>query len=598
MGNQQKLVATIPSNPGVYKYFNAQNILIYVGKAKNLRKRIASYFNKGSSHNRKTKKLISEIKDIQYVVTNTEFDALLLENNLIKTNQPKYNILLKDDKSFPYICVTHQRFPRIYSLRNIDTAKGDFYGPYISAVKMRSVLDLVNKIYSLRTCKYNLSEQNIKNNKYKICLEYHIGNCKGPCENLQSEEDYSTNLIQAINILKGNIAAPRKFLEEKMRGHAVTLEFEKAEEYKVKLEQLNTFYNKSIVVNPKLNSLYVIALISTDKKAYVNFMSVTNGSITQTKSIEVKKQLEESDTNILITTIPQLIRDINIALPIKILSNIAAPEIPAPLTLEVPKIGDKKKLVDMCLKNALFLKRNSEQRIETSNKNDRTLTLLQQALSLTTLPYHIECFDNSNIQGTNPVASMVCFKNGIPSKKDYRKYTIKTVIGPDDFASMYEVVGRRYKRLLEEKEALPNLILIDGGKGQLSAAVEALKNVGVYGKIAIIGIAKRLEEIYLPGDNLPVHINKKSPALKLLQQLRDEAHRFAISFHQDKRSKEQISSFLDTIDGIGEKTKHLLLSTYKSPAKIKMASLEDLGKTVGKHKANLIKAAIKKASSN
>ncbi len=597
MIDRQQLIAPIPHNPGIYKYFNKNNTLIYVGKAKDLRKRVSSYFNKGASHNRKTKKLVSEIESIDFVVTNTEFDALLLENNLIKANQPKYNILLKDDKSFPYICVTKQRFPRVFSIRNIDNAKGDFYGPYTSAAKMRSVLDLVNKIYSLRTCKYNLSSQNIKNKKYKICLEYHIGNCKGPCEDFQTEEEYNSNLKQAIDILKGNISAPRQYLEDKMHFYASNLEFEKAEEFKIKLDQLTSFYNKSIVVNPKLGSLYVIALISNEKKAFVNFMRVKNGSIIQSKSFEIKKRLDEADSKILISSIPQFIEEAALKNKLVILTNIEIKEAPEPIELELPKIGDKKKLVDMSFKNAMFLKKNSEQRALVTNKSAKTLEILQQALSLTSLPTHIECFDNSNIQGAHPVASMVCFKNGKPSKKDYRKYNIKTVIGPDDFASMFEVVSRRYQRLEKEKQPLPNLILIDGGKGQLSAAVEALKAINVYGKIAVIGIAKRLEEIYLPEDSLPIHISKKSPALKLLQQLRDEAHRFAITFHRDKRSKDQIFSFLDNINGIGKKTIDLLLATYKSATKIKNASNDELQKLIGKHKASILIEYIKKASS-
>jgi len=598
MLDRQKLLAPIPHKPGVYKYYNELNTLIYVGKAKDLRKRVTSYFNKSANHNRKTQKLVSEIHTIDYVITNTEFDALLLENNLIKENQPKYNILLKDDKSFPYICVTHQRFPRIYSLRNIDNAKGDFYGPYISVVKMRMVLDLVHKIYSLRTCKYNLSEANIANKKYSLCLEYHIGNCKAPCENLQTEEDYNHNLHQAINILKGNIASPKKFLENKMNAHASSLEFEKAEDYKVKLEQLNTFHNKSIIVNPKLASLYVVAIISTQKKGFLHFMKVSNGSIIQSKSIEIKKSLEESDSKMLLASIPQLIKEIVNSSSIKILSNIALLDAPEPLEIEVPKIGDKKKLVDMCIKNALYQKRNAEQVAQVTDKSNKTLEFLQQALNLKELPIHIECFDNSNLQGTHPVASMVCFKNGKPSKKDYRKFNIKTVVGPDDFASMTEVVGRRYKRLQDEGNPLPNLVLIDGGKGQLSAAVEALKETGAYGKVAIIGIAKRLEEIYMPGDSLPIHINKKNPALKLLQQLRDEAHRFAITFHRVKRSTDQVISFLDRIDGIGEKTKKLLLKTYSSPTKIRAAPTQEVEKLIGKKRAKLLAIGIKKASSN
>jgi excinuclease ABC subunit C len=597
MIDRQKLISQIPHNPGIYKYFNKNNLLIYVGKAKDLKKRVASYFNKGATHNRKTKKLVSEITFIEFVVTNTEFDALLLENNLIKSNQPKYNILLKDDKSFPYICVSNHRFPRIYSLRNIDKTKGEFYGPYISVIKMRSVLDLVNKIYTLRTCKYNLSHQNIENKKYKICLEFHIGNCKGPCEDLQSEIDYNNNLKQAVNILKGNISAPRKFLEEKMQQYSSSLEFEKAEEYKIKLDQLNTFYNKSIVVNPRLGSLYVIALVSTENKAYISFMKVKNGSITQSQSLEVKKQLEEKNSKIVITSIPQLVPDLQNRSEITILSNINIDSPPEPIKIEAPKIGDKKKLVDMGVKNALFLKKNSEQKSTITNKTEKTLELLKDALSLPTIPFHIECFDNSNIQGNHPVASMVCFKNGKPYKKEYRKFKIKTVEGPDDFASMQEVVSRRYLRLQNEKKPLPNLVLIDGGKGQLSAAVEALKSTGVYGKVAIAGIAKRLEEIYLPGDSLPIHISKKSPALKLLQQLRDEAHRFAITFHRDSRSKDQVSSFLDNIEGIGNKTVELLLKTYKSPAKIKTVPISELSKLIGKHKGNLLIKHMKKASS-
>lgn len=596
MLDRQQLISPIPHNPGVYKYFNKNNILIYVGKAKDLRKRVSSYFNKSASHNRKTQKLVSEITSIDYVVTDTEFDALLLENNLIKSNQPKYNILLKDDKTFPYICVSNQRFPRIYSTRVLDKSKGEYYGPYTSVVNMRSVLDLVHKLYSLRTCKFNLSKKNVSNKKYKICLEYHIGNCLGPCEDHQSEEEYNDSLIQAINVLKGNLSTPRNFLENKMQGYASNLEFEKAEKYKLKLAQLNSFYNKSIVVNPKLNSLYVITLTSTDKKGYINYMKVSNGSIIQSKSLEVKKQLEESDPQLLLSSIPQLIIELQDKSEITVLSNINIEAPPEPIIVEVPKIGDKKKLISMSLRNALFLKKNSEQKTVVTNRSEKTLELLQEALSLTSLPTHIECFDNSNIQGTHPVASMVCFKNGKPSKKEYRKFNIKTVEGPDDFASMKEVVSRRYHRLEIEKKPLPNLVLIDGGKGQLSAAVEALEEIGVYGKVAIVGIAKRLEEIYLPGDNLPIHISKKSPALKLLQQLRDEAHRFAITFHRDKRSKDQIASFLDHIEGIGSKTKDLLLSTYKSPKKIKEAPAEELIKLIGNHKSQQLIKAIKKAS--
>lgn len=596
MSALEKQVKNTPHSPGVYKFFNGDSTLIYVGKAKDLKKRVSSYFNKSAQYSRKTKKLVSEINNLEFIVTNSGFDALLLENNLIKTNQPKYNILLKDDKTFPYLCVTNQRFPRIYSTRKIDKSKGAYYGPYTSAVNMRSVLDLVNRLYSLRTCKYNLSEENVKNKKYKVCLEYHIGNCKGPCEGLQDEVDYATNLKQAVNILKGDLSTPRKFLEERMKEHASRLEFEQAAVIKHKLDQLNTFYNKSIVVNPKLNSLYVIAIISTDKKAYANFMQVKNGSIFQSKSFEIKKKLDESDTDLIVTGLAQFVDNWENNAHIMVLSNIKVYDAPQPIHIEVPKIGDKRKLVNMAVKNALFLKKNSEQKSDEPTYTDKVLEELKEALSLTALPKHIECFDNSNIQGSNPVASMVCFKNGKASKKDYRKFKIKTVDGPDDFASMHEVVTRRYARVIKENEPLPNLILIDGGKGQLGASVAALKAIHIYGKVAVAGIAKRLEEIYLPGDSLPVHISKKSPALKLLQQVRDEAHRFAITFHRDQRSKSQAKSWLEKVEGIGPKTVDLLLKTYKSPTKVKKASFEEIARLIGKSKAIHLFEHIKKAS--
>ncbi|MCB0504737.1 MAG: excinuclease ABC subunit C, partial [Cyclobacteriaceae bacterium] len=382
MSTLQKLVKSVPNTPGVYKFFNSGSTLIYVGKAKDLKKRVSSYFNKSAQHSRKTKKLVSEIENIEFIVTNSEFDALLLENNLIKTNQPKYNILLKDDKTFPYLCLTNQRFPRIYSTRKLDKSKGEYFGPYTSAVNMRAVLDLVNRLYSLRTCKFDLSEANIKNKKFKVCLEYHIGNCKGPCEGLQSEKDYSANLQQAVNILKGDLTSPKRFLEDQMKQYASHLEFEQAEEVKHKLDQLNTFYNKSVVVNPKLNSLYVIAITSNERKAFVNFMQVKNGSIFQSKSLEIKKQLEEKDTDLIISSIARLVNDWESNSEITVLSNLEVSDAPQPIHIEVPKIGDKRKLVDMALKNALFLKKNSEQKSEEPTYSDKVLLQLQQALSL------------------------------------------------------------------------------------------------------------------------------------------------------------------------------------------------------------------------
>lgn len=581
----------LPNDSGVYKFFNNENTLIYVGKAKNIKKRVSSYFNKTHNLNRKTRKLVSEITSIESVITNSEFDALLLENNLIKSNQPRYNILLKDDKTFPYLCILNERFPRIISTRKFDPAKGQFFGPYSSVVAMKNVLELLRKLYHIRTCKLNLSEKNINANKFKVCLEYHIGNCKGPCENLQTEENYNQEIEQARNILKGQLTIVKNHFKEQMQLSAEQLEFEQAQKFKEKLELLDRFQSKSTIVNPKLSDLDVFTIVSDKSKAYVNYAQIKNGSVILSSTVELKNNLDESEESLLRFAAIQL-RDKYNSNHTNILSNIEF-TLSDQEEILVPKIGDKKKLVDFSLRNAVEYKHKKKQSKPKERVNE-AVNQLQKDLKLSDIPNHIECFDNSNLQGTNPVASMVCFKNGKPSKKDYRHFNIKTVVGPDDFASMKEVVSRRYKRLLNEKDDLPNLIVIDGGKGQLSSACEALKDLNIYGKIPIIGIAKRLEEIYFPEDSIPLHISKKSLSLRLLQHLRDEAHRFAITFHRLKRSQNSFNSELEEIPGIGEKTIQVLLTNYKSMEKIKNLPKSELIQTIGQKKADIITTYINK----
>ena len=575
----------LPSEPGVYKYFNAENKLIYVGKAKNLKKRVYSYFNKQSNHNRKTQRLVREIKSFDFTIVNSEVDALLLENNLIKTHQPKYNILLKDDKTFPYICITNERFPRIISTRNFNKTKGEYFGPYSSVVSLNTVLDLIRKLYTIRTCKLNLSTHNIEKGKFKVCLEYHIGNCKGPCEGLQTIKSYTEDINSAKNILKGSIGEVKQHFKNQMKLASENLQFEDAQKFKEKLELVDKFQGKSTVVNPKLSNLYVFTLVEDDKRAFINYLFIEHGAIVRTKTIEIRKALEENADIILQTVAFDIIKE-DFIQNVEILSNHQFTI--GNLESHIPQIGDKKKLIDLSLKNAFEYKKNKLLSTPVHDKSVLVLDQLKKDLSLNDLPNHIECFDNSNIQGTNPVASMVCFKKGKPSKKDYRHFNIKTVIGPDDFTSMKEVVGRRYKRLIQENQTLPNLIVIDGGKGQLSMAVDALKEVGIYGQIPIIGIAKRLEEIYFPNDKYPVHISKKSISLKLLQQLRDEAHRFAITFHRLKRSNNSLNTELNNINGIGDSTITKLLTKFRSIKKIEQQSIHSLSAFIGKDKAEKV----------
>ncbi|MEM7107914.1 MAG: excinuclease ABC subunit UvrC [Bacteroidota bacterium] len=577
----------LPSNPGVYRFYDQDDQLIYVGKAKNIKKRVASYFTKTHGFNRKTKKLSEEIRAIEYTIANSEFDALLLENNLIKANQPKYNILLKDDKTFPYICIVKERFPRIISTRTYDPSKGEYFGPYTSVVAMKSVLDLIRKLYTIRTCKLKLSEANIEANKFKVCLEYHIGNCLGPCEDLQEENDYDQEIDQARSILKGNISVVSKFFTHKMKQAAEALEFEQAQKFKNKLDLLDKFQIKSTVVNPKLTNVDVFSMVSDDSNlCIINYIQIKDGAIILARTVEQKKAEDESAEDVLGYVSSEL-RYRHDSSHTIVFSNYEF-ALDDDIMATVPKIGDKRKLVELSLKNALEYKKEKLLRSKPKRQKNEVIERLQQDLRLPDAPTHIECFDNSNLQGTNPVASMVCFKNGKPSKKDYRHFNIKTVEGPDDFASMKEVVGRRYKRLLNEGEKLPKLIIIDGGKGQLSSACDALRALDLYGRIPIVGIAKRLEEIYFPEDQYPVHIHKKSPGLMLIQRLRDEAHRFAITFHRNQRSKTSFTTELDNIDGIGPKTTNQLLQTYKSIEKIKQVPFKELEELLGKSKAKKV----------
>jgi excinuclease ABC subunit C len=582
-------VLRLPESAGVYKFYNTEGDLIYVGKAKNIKKRVSSYFNKIAGVNRKTLRLASEVDRIEYTLSGSEFDALLLENNLIKQNQPKYNILLKDDKTFPYIAILKERFPRIIYTRKYIPEQGEYFGPYSSVVAMKNVLELVRKLYTIRTCNLLLSEQNVAQGKFKVCLEYHIGNCKGPCEGHQNESAYLEEIEQARNILKGNVSFVHQFFQREMKNASEKLEFERAQTYKNKLDTLERFQAKSLVVNKDLTNIDVFSISSTEEYAYVNYLQIKEGSIVFSKSVELKKKLDEPDDELIALTAIELREQVRSNNTV-IFSNIEF-KISDEIEMVVPKIGDKKKLVSLSLKNALEVKREKELLREgKKSKQKEVLTILQKDLQIPKLPSIIECFDNSNFQGSSPVASMVRFVDGKPDKKNYRHFNIKTVEGPNDFASMKEIVGRRYKRVLEEGLPFPDLILVDGGKGQLSSACEALKEVGMYGKAPVAGIAKRLEEIYFPEDPIPLHINKKSPGLMLLQQIRDEAHRFAITFHRKKRSKAEMKTELEDLKGIGRQTADILLKHFKSVKKIKDAPFDEIEKLIGTKKAEIVKS--------
>lgn len=591
-------VQTLPENPGVYQFFDHTDTIIYVGKAKNLKKRVSSYFNK-EHDSPKTRILVSKIIRIEHIVVATENDALLLENNLIKKYQPRYNILLKDGKSYPWICISNERFPRVFFTRKMIKDGSTYFGPYTNLKIVRTLLDLIKDLYPLRNCRLELSQQNIDNGKFKVCLEYHIKNCKAPCEGLQSEEDYNHNIQQIKEILKGNLKEVISLFKEEMIQLAQDLRFEEAQEIKVKLEHLENYQAKSTIVSAKIHNVDVFSIVSDEEYAYINFLQVAYGAIIGGHTLEIKKKLDETDQELLELGILELrerfhsqSKELIVPFPITV---------DASLSLNIPKAGEKFQLLQLSERNAQAYRQEKFKQVkilDPERHTNRLLSQMQRDLHLSVPPVHIECFDNSNIQGTNPVAACVVFKNAKPSKKDYRHFNIKTVEGPNDFASMEEVVFRRYHRLLEEEEPLPQLIVIDGGKGQLGAALKALEALDLRGKVAIIGIAKRLEEIFYPGDSIPLYLDKKSETLKVIQHLRNEAHRFGITFHRQKRSNSAIQSELDTIKGIGKQTREALLKHFKSVKRLKEASLEAIIEIVGTSRGEKIWNHFKNDSSN
>ncbi|MFA7042988.1 MAG: excinuclease ABC subunit UvrC [Bacteroidales bacterium] len=586
----QEQLDRIPDNPGVYQYFDETGTIIYVGKAKNLKRRVHSYFLKDHEDSPKTRVLVKKIRDLKYIVVDTEEDALLLENNLIKELRPRYNVLLKDDKTYPSICIKKENFPRVFQTRNIVHDGSEYFGPYSSIPMVRTMLDLIKKIYPIRNCKLLLLESAIKQGKYKTCLEYQIKKCLGPCEGLQSEEEYNENIRQIREILKGNIQNISKLLLDKMQSLAKGLQFEKAQQIKEKYELIEQYRSKSAIVNSGLHNIEVFSFDETEQSAIINYLYLVNGCIVRGMTIEYKKRLEEEKEALLSTAIYEMRHRFNS--PAKEIIVPFIPEVALEnVTFTVPQRGDKKKILNLSLQNVRQYKLDMLKQQEKLNPEQRTtriLTTVKKDLNLHELPLHIECFDNSNIQGSFPVSSCVVFKNAKPSKKDYRHFNIKTVEGPDDFASMEEVLTRRYRRLLEEGQSLPQLVIVDGGKGQLSSAVTALKSVGVFEKLQMIGIAKNLEELFFPFDPIPLYLDKNSETLRLIQQLRDEAHRFGITHHRNRRSKNQILSELDEIPGVGEKAKTLLLKQFKSVKQIREASREGIEKIVGKSKAEKI----------
>jgi len=579
---------TLPESPGVYQFYDKDGKMLYVGKAKNLKKRVTSYFTK-KHDNGKTRVMVKKINTIKHIVVPTESDALLLENNLIKKYQPRYNVLLKDDKSYPWICIKNERFPRIFPTRKLIKDGSEYYGPYTSMKTVKTLLDLIRSVYPLRTCNYDLSEEKIQAGKYKLCLEYHLGNCKGPCEGLQSEDEYHQQINDIREIVKGNFKSSLQYFKKEMKTLAADMQFEAAQQIKNKIDVLENYQVKSTIVNPKINNVDVFSIISDEAYAYINFLQLSHGSIIRSHTMEIKKKLEESDKELLQLAIVEIRQRFQshsreLYLPFAV-------SLPEDLKITVPKLGDKKKILDLSQRNAKFFRQERFKQIKITDPDrhvNRIMAQMKKDLRLSEEPRHIECFDNSNIQGSNPVAACVVFRNGRPAKREYRHFNIRTVDGPDDFASMEEVVFRRYKRLLEEGSSLPQLIVIDGGKGQLSSALKSLEALELRGTIAIIGIAKRLEEIYFPDDPVPLYLDKKSESLKVIQQLRNEAHRFGITHHRNKRSKEAINSVLEEISGIGDKTAEQVLKKFKSVKRIKEASLEDLSEVVGWAKAKKI----------
>ena len=590
----QQKVEVLPNNPGVYQYYNSEGNLLYIGKAKSLKKRVSSYFNKiHDSH--KTNVLVKQIADIKYIVVETEYDALLLENNLIKKHQPKYNILLKDDKTYPWIVIKHEDFPRVMVTRKPVKDGSIYFGPYASGTMMYTLLELIKELFKLRTCNLQLTKTNIEKHKFRLCLEHHIGNCKGPCEGLQTREDYDESITAIKSILKGNINTVIDHLEQQMLSHATKYEFEQAQSYKEKIDALEKYKGRSVVVSPTIHHVDVFSFIDDQQGAFINYLRVISGAIIQSHTIELKRKLDETPSDLLLLAIAEMreryqsdSKEIIVPFDLEI-------DIPG-VMVTVPKIGDKKHLLDLSEKNARYFRKDRLEQADKLNPEhriERLMEAMKKDLRLPVKPYHIECFDNSNFQGDYAVAAMSVFKNGRPSKSDYRHFNIKTVVGPDDFASMEEIIYRRYKRLLEEEKELPQLIVIDGGKGQLGAALNSLAKLDLRGKISIIGIAKKLEEIYYPGDPLPLYLDKKGETLRIIQQLRDEVHRFGITHHRNKRSKGVIKTELSDIKGIGDKLAEKLLREFKSVKRIKEASLEELTALIGKAKAELVMNGLK-----
>jgi len=581
-------IQTLPDQPGVYQYFDKEGKILYVGKAKNLKKRVSSYFNK-IHDNAKTNVLVKKIVKIKHIVVPTETDALLLENNLIKQLQPRYNVLLKDDKSYPWICIKKEPFPRVFVTRRMVKDGSEYYGPYTNIKTVNTLMELIKELYAIRTCSYDLSLQNIRSEKFKVCLEYHIGNCGGPCEAYETTIQYDKKITEIRDILKGNFKESLKGFKTYMLELATAMRFEEAQQIKEKIELLENYQAKSTIVNPKIGNVDVFSIISDETNAYVNFLQVSYGAIIRSHNLELKKKLEETDEELLALAI----------IEIRSRFELLTKEILVPFDLDlgeqmkvtVPKMGDKKALLDLSERNAKFYRMDQLKQIKIVDPDRHVKRIMQQMmkdLRLPKEPRHIECFDNSNIQGTNPVAACVVFKDGKPSKKDYRHFNVKTVEGPNDFASMEEIVFRRYKRLLEEKEALPDLIVIDGGKGQLGVALKSLENLGLRGKIPIISLAERLEEIFYPGDSYPLYLDKRSETMKVIIHLRDEAHRFGLTFHRNQRSKNAITSRLDEVPGIGEKTKTKLMNHFKSVKRIKEASIEEIESVIGKAKTKVL----------
>ena len=579
----------IPENPGVYRYYDKHNELIYVGKAKNLKKRVSSYFTK-THGDRKTARLVSLIHRIEFTLVDSEFDALLLENSLIKEHQPRYNINLKDDKTYPYLLITKERFPRIFPTRRKISERGNYYGPFASVRSMKALMELFKKVFTFRSCNLALSRENVEKQKFKVCLEFHLGNCKGPCTGLQQEEEYLGEIEQARQIIKGKTGPVLRYYREKMAGYAADMEFEKAQQIKTKMELLEQWQSRSVVVNTDMEDADIFAFARQDEEVYIAYLAVSEGSITQTHTFEYRQKLEESDSDLLGHAILSA-REVFESKAGEVVTNVVLDFDWPGIRIHTPQRGDKKKLLDLALKNVLFHKKEKISRAIEAQSEDRTERLLKKMQSDLRLPHpprRIECFDNSNIQGSHPVSAMVCFLDGKPAKKEYRHFHVKTVEGPNDFASMEEVVTRRYSRQLDENQALPDLILIDGGKGQLSAACDALKKLNLYGKIPVIGIAKRLEELFYPDDPYPLYLEKKSETLRVLQRARDEAHRFGITFHRSKRSKASLSTALESVPGLGKKTVELLYRKFKSLSQIKPGNRDEIEAEIGKKRTGIL----------